>query len=156
ATIGWYNVQRKNLQKFAEQHINTDSEAVVEMKSQGQVDTTDPDVIATREGFNVMRTKLPLLLQYYVYTGSHGGSFDTAYLAKIKEIILDWATINVPTGKPIDETNYEGLIHAMQYVIESFTTGEKEDIAAWLESVAAAKEAWDFTPAGGEGRLLYG
>lgn len=154
--ISFYNIMRKRLKKFAAQFISKGPAAVVTMKSQGQIDETDPDVIDTRDGFNELRTRLPLIAQYYVYSGSLGATADTNYRDKIKEIVLDWADTNVPTGKPIDETNFELLIEVAVQQIALFTTDEKNRILDWLDLVAAAKEAWNFTPTGGEGKLLYG
>ncbi len=156
ASIGWYNSQRKILQKLAQQYLPVESKAVEVMASQGQPDTSDPGVVATRAGFTELRTRLPVLNQYYRYTGSHGGTFDEVYLTKIKDLVLSWVRTNVPTGKPIDETNFENLLRVIGDRWADFSGAEQTDITAWLNALKTAKEAWDFDAAAGEGKLIYG
>ena len=50
--LGWYNNNRKRLKKFAGQYVGEASAAVVTLRSQGEADISNPDVIASRAGFN--------------------------------------------------------------------------------------------------------
>ena len=154
--LSWHNVQRKRLKKFAGQYIGVDNSAVTTLRSQGEPDTSIPQVKDTRQGFNELRVRLPILSQYYVYSASHGGIADTAYLDKVKSIILAWCNQNIPTGKPIDETNFENLIRVAKRHFASFNSSEQAIINIWVQKLKIAKESWTFTPATGEGRLLYG
>lgn len=154
-SIGFYNCQRKILEKLAAQYINDDFTAIETLTSQGQPVLT-PEVSATRGAFNDLRVKLPVLNQYYRYTGSHGDTFNAAYLTKIKEVVLDWARTNVPTGKPIDETNFEGLLRVIEDRWTDFSGGEQTEITTWLTALKDAKLAWTFSPGVGEGKLQYG
>ena len=154
--IGWYNVRRKLLVKLATSYLGDANSAVAVMSSQGVADTSDPNVQKTREGFNELRVRLPVLNQYYNYTASHGGIPDTEALAKVKSIVLAWASINQPTGKPIDETNFENLLRVIGNRWGNFSSGEQATITTWLNALKTAKESWSFNPATGEGKLQYG
>jgi hypothetical protein len=154
--LGWYNNNRKRLKKFATQYMALDTAAVATLKSQGEADVSTSAVQASRAGFNELRVRLPVLNQYYTYTGMHGGTADASVLAKIKAIILDWATKNNPTGKPIDETNFENLLRVAKARWADFNTNERSLITTWVNKLKTAKEAWSFTPLSGEGQLQYG
>ncbi len=124
--------------------------AVRIMKSQGQTDTSNPEVIATRQGFNELRVRLPVMQQYYSYSG------DESYLNKIKQIILAWVAKNEPTGKPIDETNFEGLLRVIKYRFDDFDSNEQAAITSWLQELKNFKENWNFEQQPGEGALKHG
>ncbi|MCE2965652.1 MAG: hypothetical protein LW855_07660, partial [Alphaproteobacteria bacterium] len=153
--LSWQNVQRKRLKKFAEQYMTETSKAVQTLRSQGEPDTSLDAVQDTRAGFTELRVRLPVLNQYYRYTLSHGGTGDAAVLAKIKTLVLAWADTNQPTGKPIDETNFEGLLRVIKQRWSDFTAGEQTRITSWLNALKTAKEAYAFTAATGEGSLRY-
>ena len=155
-SLSWHNVQRKRLKKFAGQYIGEADAAVVTLRSQGETDTSLKAVQDTRAGFNELRVRLPVLSQYYTYSTQHGGIPETKFLNKIKSIILSWCTKNIPTGKPIDETNFENLIRVAKRHWASFSATEQGIITAWVQQLRVAKEAWTFAPAAGEGSLLYG
>jgi hypothetical protein len=153
--LSWHNVQRKRLKKFATQYMAEDSKAVVTLRSQGEPDTSIDAVQATRAGFTELRVRLPVLSQYYRYTMLHGGGGDAAVLSKIKMLCLAWVDKNQPTGKPIDETNFEGLLRVLKARWNDFSAVEQTRITAWLNALKAEREAWMFPPAPNEGRLLY-
>jgi hypothetical protein len=154
--LGWYNNNRKRLKKFAGQYVGEASCAVATLRSQGEVDVRHPDVIASRAGFNELRVRLPVLNQYYNYTKAHGGTGDAVYLAKIKNLVLAWVRQNQPTGKPIDETNFESLLKVIAGRWTDFSGGEQAEINSWLQQLRTAKEAWTFTQLAGEGLLTHG
>lgn len=133
--LSWYNVQRRRLHKFAKQFIITGSLAVETLRSQGEADITIPDVISTREGFTQLRRDLPVMDQYFEYSG------DLDYLARIKDLCLSWARTNIPDGKPINESNLEALVRVMHRRQGDFSATELADIDAWVQSLRAAKEA---------------
>lgn len=154
--LGWFNNNRKRLRKFALQYLDEAPAAVRELKSQGQPDTADPGVVASREGFNELRVRLPVINQYFTYSGMHGGTADARALAKIKAIVLAWVRINQPTGKPIDETNFENLLRVIGARWGDFSGGEQAEITDWLQRLRTAKENWQFVELAGEGTLRYG
>jgi hypothetical protein len=154
--LGWYNNNRKRLKKFAGQYVGEASAAVVTLRSQGEADISNPDVIASRAGFNELRVRLPVLNQYYAYTSAHGGTGDAVYLAKIKSLVLAWVRRNQPTGKPIDETNFEHLLRVIGNRWTDFTAGEQAEITTWLQALRTAKENWTFMQLAGEGLLIHG
>jgi hypothetical protein len=154
--LGWYNVQRKRLQKLAAQYVGEESAAVAVLRSQGAADTRDPQVRASRAGFNELRVRLPVLDQYYTYTTLHGGSGESLYLNKVKALVLAWVRTNHPTGKPIDETNFENLLRVMGKRWGDFSGGEQAEITAWVQALRITKEDWTFGQLPGEGALTHG
>ena len=148
--LSWYNVQRQRLNKFANQFIVIPPKPIVTLNSQGQTDTEDPSVVATREAFTQLRRDLPVLDQFYEYSNN------AATLKRIKEICLAWARNNIPDGKPINETNFEGLIRTMHRRYDDFSTSEKAELDAWMDKLIEVREDWDFAQAPGEGTLTYG
>jgi hypothetical protein len=148
--LSWYNLNRKRLKKFARQYLAENPSAVRILTSQGEVDTTIPAVQTTRASFTELRTRLPVLNQYYTY------SHDPNILQHIKNIVMTWVRTNEPTGKPIDETNFEGLLRVLTTRWTDFSVGEQYDITAWLNALKTAKESWSFSPLNGEGSIQYG
>lgn len=148
--LSWYNVQRQRLKKFAQQVVIIPPKPIVTLNSQGQTDTLDPSVIATREAFTQIRRDIGLMDQYYEYSN------DSTILKRIKEICLAWARNNVPDGKPINETNLESLIRTMHRRYDDFSANEQSDLDDWMDSLIEAREDWDFEQQPGEGTILYG
>ena len=154
-SLSWYNVQRKRLQKFAKQFLTPPPLAVEVLRSQGEPDITDPTVMATREGFTQLRRDLPVLDQYYEYSG------DAAYLTKIQDIIMAWARTNQPDGKPINESNFEWLLRVIRRRRATLTGAEQADVDAFVQRLRDAKEAAAAGNFGsqmveGEGTTRYG
>lgn len=153
--LSWYDVQRQRLKKFATQYLVIPPLAVETLRSQGESDVTVPDVVATREGFTQLRRDLPVIDQYYEYSG------DAECLDKVKELCVAWARTNVPDGKPINETNFEWLLRVMIRRKADFATNELALLDAWAQSLRAAKEdaaAGNFTAqmVEGEGTTEHG
>ncbi len=149
-SLSWYNVQRQRLRKFAKQYATVPATPVATLRSQGEPDVTIPEVVFSREGFTQLRRDLPVLDQYYEYSG------EAAILAKVKEICLAWVRTNVPDGKPINESNLEWLVRVLKRRRADFTASEWGDAAAWLQALRAAKEGFAFVPNENEGSLRHG
>jgi hypothetical protein len=153
--LSWYDVQRQRLKKFATQYLVVRPLAVETLRSQGESDVTIPDVVQTREGFTQLRRDLPVMDQYFEYSGS------TTHLAKVKQVCLAWARTNRPNGKPINESNFEWLLRVMARRKGDFSSAELSDIDAWVQSLREAKESaaagkFSAQMVEGEGATLYG
>lgn len=148
--LSWSNVQRRRLRKFAGQFAANPPVPVATLRSQGEPDVTVPAVVATRAGFTQLRRDLPVIDQYYEYSG------DADCLARVKEIGLAWVRTNVPDGKPINETSFEWLLRVLKRRRNDFTAAEQADIDAWLQALRAAKEGFAFTPGDNEGTVAHG
>ena len=133
--LSWYDVQRQRLKKFATQYLVTPQLAVETLRSQGEEDVTIPDVVMTREGFTQLRRDLPVMDQYFEYSGS------TTYLDKVKGLCLAWARTNIPDGKPINESNFEWPLRVMARRKGDFAAHELATVDAWVQSLREAKEA---------------
>lgn len=66
---------------------------------------------------------------------------NTAYATAAKRMILAWAQVNQPTGRPIDETKLEPLFVAYGLTADAFSPAETETVAAWLRLVARQEQA---------------
>ncbi|MBW7851013.1 MAG: hypothetical protein H3C38_10995 [Rhodospirillales bacterium] len=153
--LSWYNVQRKRLQKFAKQFKATAPMPVETLRSQGEPDITDPDVVATRGGFTQLRRDLPVIDQYYEYSG------EAEYLTRVQDLVVAWCRTNYPDGKPINETNFEWLLKVIKRRRATFTAAEGADVDAWVQRLRVAKEeaaagSFGAQMVEGEGTTLYG
>ena len=63
---------------------------------------------------------------------------------------------NIPTGKPIDESNFEGLLYAITELFSKFNHSEQQQIKDWLFTLKQAKQEWLFPRLNGEGVVQYG
>lgn len=148
--LSWYNVQRQRLRKFARDYAAVAPAPVEVLRSQGEPDVTIPEVADSRSGFTQLRRDLAVMDQYVEYSG------DAAVLARVKEVCLAWVRSNRPDGKPINESNFEGLVRVLKRRRSDFSAGERADATAWLQALRAAKEAFDFQPGAGEGTVAHG
>ena len=105
--LSFHNVQRKRLEKYGKQYISTDHQPVKNLLSEGQADTSSGAVKKSRRGFQDTR-RLLVISQWYRY------SLDTSARNKIRRVLLDWASLNIPDGNPINETHFEGFLKAIR------------------------------------------
>src|SRR5262249_39786439 len=97
------------LQKTADKLLNKPVHPVAILASAGKTDINDPQLLASREGFKDADHAALLALTYYL-------THKQDYLNKTRHILLNWASINHPTGNPIDETRLEGMIWAYDLI----------------------------------------
>jgi hypothetical protein len=60
-----------------------------------------------------------------------------AYLNKLVEFLLAWATINKPQGNPINDTKFEDLFTAYDLVRHKISSGPRKTIDDWLVTMAS-------------------
>ena len=108
--LSFHNVQRKRLEKYGKQYIATDHQPVQNLLSEGQADTSSSAVKKSRRGFQDTR-RLLVISQWYRY------ALDTAARDKIRRVLLDWTSLNIPDGNPINETHFEGFLKAIRQVM---------------------------------------
>lgn len=146
--LGFYDIQRKRLKKFADQYVNEKARPVETLISAGST-TTTPEVAATRRGFQDFR-RMMVLTQWFAYSGQ------TQYRDHAIEMILDWARENVPDGHPINQTNFEPMHHCIPVLRPHMTTQEQTTMDNWLNAIRVATENWNFPLEPGGGTLRYG
>ena len=152
--MNFYDVQRKRLQKFAESFVTENAKPVEELISAGTTEITD-DVVKTRRAFQDFR-RMQVMNQWYKVSGIK------KYQDHVRDMIIDWATINVPTGHPINQTHFEGLHIVLRDLAPNgtqgvFTTHQYNNVVRpWLEAIRDATVAWTFPAEPGGGRLQYG
>jgi hypothetical protein len=135
--LSFHNVQRKRLEKYGKQYIATDHQPVKNLLSEGQADTSSGAVKKSRRGFQDTR-RLLVISQWYRY------SLDTAARNKIRRVLLDWASLNIPDGNPINETHFEGFLKAIRLHRDLFNASENAILNAWLTKVRNAAEGFTF------------
>jgi hypothetical protein len=106
---------------------------IARITTEGRLDG-DPDKIATERALADMR-KLEALGLAYAATGA------ASYLAAIDRDLDAWATVNQPTGDPIDETQLEPAIVAFDLTKEALNPRHRDQITRWLARVAAGEIA---------------
>lgn len=146
----WYDVQRQRLRKFARDFARTPPLPVAVLTSQGETDIADDAVVATRAGFTQLRRDLPVIDQYFEYSG------DADALAKVRELCLAWVRTNQPDGKPINESNLEWLIRVLKRRRGDFSASELADVEGWMAALRAAKQAFAFETNPDEGVVTHG
>jgi len=87
--LSFHNVQRKRLEKYGKQYISTNHQPVQNLLSEGQADTSGGAVKKSRRGFQDTR-RLLVISQWYRY------SLDTTARNKIRRVLLDWTSLNIP------------------------------------------------------------
>ena len=135
--LSFHNVQRKRLEKYGKQYIATDHQPVQNLLSEGQADTSSSAVKKSRRGFQDTR-RLLVISQWYRY------SLDTAARDKIRRVLLDWTSLNIPDGNPINETHFEGFLKAIRLHRDLFNSSENVILNAWLTKVRNAAEGFSF------------
>lgn len=79
--------------------------------------------------------RIEALALTYAVTG------DGAYAAAARRFIGAWARVNVPTGRPIDETTLEPLIVGYDLTRATFAPEARDSVDAWLRLVATRELA---------------
>ena len=64
-----------------------------------------------------------------------------AYIRKAAQFLKAWATTNIPTGNPINETKYESALDAYDMIRGDLPTGDQKLIDAWLVKIGDAEIA---------------
>jgi len=127
----------KNLQKWAKKSLKAEPQAIPVLASAGKVDKNDPDLLASRLAFRDAERAAVLALAFTV-------NHNPEYLTKTKDILLNWAAVNQPTGNPIDETRLEGMIWAYDLISCDLSTKEQNLMEVWLEKLRNKKNTWQF------------
>ena len=89
----------------------------------------NPKKTATRFALTDMGKMYALALVYRV-------SGEKKYLEKVTVYLKAWATQNTPNGDPIDDTNLDDAIEAVDMVKESLAPADAAIIQAWLKRTA--------------------
>lgn len=146
--LGFYDVQRKRLEKFAKSYIQENAVPSETLISAGSTSLT-PEVVSSRRGFQDFR-RMMIMTQWWLYSG------DTNYRDHVINMIVDWAEVNEPDGHPINQTNFEGMHHCIPALRPYFSGSQETIIDAWLDKIRIATEAWAFPAEPGGGTLQYG
>lgn len=129
----------KYMQKKARKALSESSHPIPFLSSAGKTSINDTRLLLSRLAFRDSDRAALLALSY---TLNH----DPAYLNSTKNILINWALINHPTGNPIDETRLEGMIWAYDLIRCDLTAKENTVIYNWFEKMRTQKLSWKFGP----------
>lgn len=109
------------------------------IQTEGKLDR-DPVKIRTRQSLQDM-AKLEALGWTASVDEADGVPLSgDAHAIKAKQFILAWASVNQPTGDPIDETNLGRLFVAYDLTRPAFSPQEQQTVDNWLRRVAAEEQ----------------
>jgi Alginate lyase len=120
-----------SLQRIADDALQSAPNPIDTIRTEGLLQG-DPRKTATWAALGDMRKMYALALAYRV-TGRR------AYLDKTTVYLFDWASINIPRGDPIDDTNLDPAIEAYDMIKRKLVWGENKRISNWLKRTAQAE-----------------
>jgi Alginate lyase len=120
-----------SLQQIADGALQEDPNPIDTIRTEGLLQG-DPRKTATWAAFGDFRKMYALALAYRV-TGRR------SYLDKTIVYLFDWASMNIPRGDPIDDTNLDPAIEAYDMVKHELVWGENKRIRGWLKRTAQAE-----------------
>lgn len=116
------------LMRAADSALSSKPNPIDKIQMEGKLDS-DPVMIKSRDSMKDM-TKAYALGLAFAATG------DSKYSSKAKEFVLAWASINQPTGDPIDETSLDSLFFAYDLTRATFSPDEVQQVDTWLHKMA--------------------
>lgn len=126
--------------RAAVQIANADSpQPVRTITSAGVANADDEGLKASRRGFRNADSVAMLALDYRNRPNDERLQQATQYL-------LAWATTNVPTGQPIDETRLDGFVWAYDLLRCQLNPGDKDVVEHWLSAMQTKKSNYVFGP----------
>lgn len=109
------------------------------LRSAGIAQKDDPDLQATVHALKDADDTALLAVAWTL-------TADDRYLVAARAHLLAWATVNVPTGNPIDETRLEGFLWGYDLIRGHIAQSDATAIDTWLARILAAKSRWKFGP----------
>ena len=127
------------LQAWSDKFIRQPAHPIAVLSSSGRINIKDSTLIASRKSVEDADKAAVLALTYRL-------TRNVDYLNKARTILTSWASINNPTGNPIDETRLDGMIWAYDLIACDLPATDKALIIRWFEQIRAMKIAWTFGP----------
>jgi hypothetical protein len=131
------NETKTTLQRWSDKFLDQPARPVRLLSSSGRTNISDPDLIASRLAMKDADIAAILAISYRV-TGNIN------YFNKARYILTRWATINNPTGQPIDETRLEGMIWAYDLIACDLPERDQTLILHWFRRMYTKKLEWKF------------
>ena len=125
------------LQQWSNKLLDKPSHPIAVLASSGKTYIKDPNLVASRDAFKDADRAAVLALTYQL-------THNVDYFNKTKEILINWANFNRPTGNPIDETRLDGMIWAYDLISCDLSNQDKTLILNWFERIHQKKIAWTF------------
>ena len=131
------NETKATLKKWSNKFLDQPARPVSRLSSAGRTNISDPDLMASRLAIKDADIAAILALSYRV-TGNIN------YFNKARYILTRWATINNPTGQPIDETRLNGMIWAYDLIACDLSERDNTLIQHWFRRMYTQKLEWKF------------
>jgi len=144
----WSQISSKNdkmiskLKKSARKYLAQEPNPIMVLGSAGKTSINDPSLKKSRKGFQDADHAAVLSLLYILTS-------NPIYFNKARDILLAWATINKPTGNPIDESRLEGMVWAYDLLTCQLAENDKIQIEHWLETIRQKKLTWHYGASSG-------
>jgi len=97
---------------------------IEEIQSMGKL-KSDPDKIKSSKSLKDFK-KIKSLYSAYLMTSNEN------YKEKLKDFILAWAAVNVPSGHPVNDTKFEPFYFAYDLIKKNLSQEEKALVKSWL------------------------
>lgn len=130
---------RRRVLEEADKVVDLAPRPVRELRSAGADDLGSAEVVATRAAFEDADDTLILALAWQA-------SGNVRYCDAALRRLSAWASTNVPTGHPIDETRLDALVHAYQLMRSALPPDRDAAVRSWFSTMRDRKRAWRFGP----------
>ena len=116
------------LMNLADLSLKDTPNPIITITSEGRL-AGDPLKTATAYALKDMRKMYALSMVYRI-------TKDAVYFKKAETFLMAWATINQPTGDPIDETNLDAAFESYDLLKTKLSAKERSVITRWFRNVA--------------------
>lgn len=127
------------LRKRADKAVRLMPAPIKSLRSAGVVDKNSSELKASRRAFRDADNAAVAALAYVAFG-------EIRYLNYVKNVLLSWSKVNIPTGHPIDETRLEGLLWAFDLVSTELSNEDALFIRDYFRAMLTAKRHWKFGP----------
>ncbi|HTX71251.1 MAG TPA: alginate lyase family protein [Rectinemataceae bacterium] len=119
------------LRRLATASLAESPHPIAVIRSEGLL-ASDPKKIATRKALQDMDRLYALAAVWQLDRRDQA-------LAKARDYLVAWASVNRSRGDPIDDTNLESALRAYDFVREGLDASDRARIEAWFSQVADAE-----------------
>jgi hypothetical protein len=117
-----------SIKRSADAALNDAPNPIDTVVSEGHL-STDPKKINTGRSLRDINKIYSLGIAYKV-------EHYNAYLKKLAEFLVAWATINLPQGNPINDTKFEDVFFVYDMVKSELSSSDNKTINSWLSKMA--------------------
>jgi len=127
------------LRKRADKAMRLMPAPIVSLRSAGVTDKNNPELMASRRAFRDADNAAVVAMAFAAFG-------DFRYFDYVRNMLLRWSKVNIPTGHPIDETRLEGLLWAFDLVRADLHSDDILSVRNYFLTMSSAKRRWKFGP----------